>query len=183
MGILQHYFGGRVRGSYRIVWLACFVLSIRVMAQQCSNGMRIEGLVTDPSGAVISGAQVQAGSGDTAVTDELGQFALTCVPPGTVTVHAQADGFTAATTTANGQAGRTVHVGLQMTIAQVETEVRVQSDAASTLDNDRGRLGGNSPGVARKASQPRALVRTPSAYCKAYPTRFNNSFSTSASLG
>ena len=138
MGILQHYFGGRVRGSYRIVWLACFVLSIRVMAQQCSNGMRIEGLVTDPSGAVISGAQVQAGSGDTAVTDELGQFALTCVPPGTVTVHAQADGFTAATTTANGQAGRTVHVGLQMTIAQVETEVRVQSDAASTLDNDRG---------------------------------------------
>jgi len=32
--------------------------------QSCADGMRVEGTITDPSGAVIPGAQVQAGSGE-----------------------------------------------------------------------------------------------------------------------
>ncbi len=138
MRIVQDSLGGKLCGWYRVVWLACFLVSIRMMAQQCSNGMRIEGLVTDPSGAVIPGAQVQAGSGDIVATDALGQFALPCVPAGAMPVHAQANGFTAATTTANGQAGATVHITVQMNIAQLETEVRVQSDARNTLDTSQG---------------------------------------------
>ena len=138
MGIVRKFFGGKLCGWYCLISLACFLLSIEMMAQQCSSGMRIEGVVTDPSGAVVPGAQVRAGSGSTVATDALGQFAIACVPPGTATIHAQASGFTAATTTAEGSVGGTVRVTLQMNIAQLETEVRVQSDAPNTLDTSQG---------------------------------------------
>ena len=61
----------------RIAVLAWLLVPTALMAQpRCANGMRIEGAVTDPSGAVIPGAQVQAQDGEKASADALGQFIL-----------------------------------------------------------------------------------------------------------
>ena len=123
----------------RIVVLAWLLVPVLSIAQQrCVNGMRIEGSVTDPSGAVIPGAQIQAQSGEGTTSDAAGQFVLECVPASEVTLHAQANGFTPATVTARSQAGGTARVNLQMAIAQVETELRVTADAPATLDTERG---------------------------------------------
>ena len=122
----------------RIALLLWLLLSVRAVAQQCDGSMRIVGVVTDPSGAVVPGAQVHASTGESATTDELGRFTFACVAPGAVTVHAQADGFTAAAATASAQTGGTAHVTLRMDLAEVNTQVSVRSDAATSLDNDRG---------------------------------------------
>jgi hypothetical protein len=123
----------------RIAVLAWLLVPTALMAQQrCANGMRIEGAVTDPSGAVIPGARVQVQDGEKTTADALGQFVLECVTGGEVTLDAQADGFTAARATAKAQAGGTAHVSLKMNIAEVQTEVRVAADAATSLDTDHG---------------------------------------------
>ncbi len=82
MRIVQDSFGGRICGWHRVVWLACFLLLPEWWRNSARMCMRIEGVVTDPSGAVVPGAQVQAGSGDIVTTDALGQFVLACVPAG-----------------------------------------------------------------------------------------------------
>src|SRR5580692_13215637 len=57
---------------------------------QCSNGVRIEGTVTDPAGAIIPGAQVQSSDGEKTTTDAKGQYVLPCGPVGTVKVRVEA---------------------------------------------------------------------------------------------
>lgn len=124
---------------YRFVVLASLLVPAVSIAQQpCVNGIRIEGVVTDPSGAVIPGAQVQTQDGEKATTDALGQFALACTPAGEATLHVQADGFTPVMVTASAQAGGTAHVNPKLAIAEVQTEVRVAADTATSLDIDHG---------------------------------------------
>ncbi len=53
-------FSVRLRRIARFAWV---LIPAASMAQPgCVNGMRIEGIVTDPSGAVIRGAQVMTAS-------------------------------------------------------------------------------------------------------------------------
>lgn len=130
---------GKLWGWSRLSVLALLLIPAGTMAQQpCVHGMRIEGVVTDPSGAVIPGARVQADNGDKTTTDASGQFVLGCAPVGEAILHVQADGFTAATATASAQAGGTARVSLKMNIAEVQTEVRVAADATAALDTDHG---------------------------------------------
>jgi hypothetical protein len=42
--------------------------------QACANGVRVDGTVTDPTGALIPGAQVQTGDGQKTTTDAAGRF-------------------------------------------------------------------------------------------------------------
>jgi hypothetical protein len=122
-----------------MVLLVSLAIAAACMAEQpCTNGVRIDGVVTDPSGAVIPGAQVAAGDGQKTDSDATGQFAFACVPTGAATLSAQAEGFTPAATTAHAQAGGHARVNLQLGIAQVQAEVRVAADAATSLDTDRG---------------------------------------------
>lgn len=124
----------------RIFFLACLlVLAAPSFAQQdCASGMRIEGVVTDPSGAVIPGATVHAQDGETTTADALGHFVIACVPASKTTLRVQADGFTPVTVAVIAQAGGSVRVTPQLAIAQVQTEVRVTADAGASLDTDHG---------------------------------------------
>jgi hypothetical protein len=116
-----------------------FLTLVHASAQQpCVHGMRIEGNVTDPTGAFIPGAQVRTDTALTTVTDASGKFVLACVPGVHTTLHAQAVGFTDVTQETTGQIGGTLHVTLKMTLAQAQTEVRVTAGAATTLDNESG---------------------------------------------
>jgi hypothetical protein len=122
------------------VLLVGLLFSGAALAQQsCIRGMRIDGVITDPTGAVIPGAHVQAGTGATGVTDATGHYAFACVSVTSTTITADADGFAQATAHAHARAGGAAHVNLQLAVASVETDVKV---GANTNGADDGRTAG-----------------------------------------
>ena len=127
-----------IAGQKYVVLLVGLLFSGVALAQQsCMRGMKVEGVITDPTGAVIPGAHVQAGSGATGETDATGHYAFACVPVTSTTITADADGFAQATARAHARAGGAAHVNLQLAVASVETDVQVGANAA-----DGGRTAG-----------------------------------------
>ena len=117
--------------------VATFFFSQLMLAQQpCTSGIRAEGTVTDPSGAMIPGVQIRATNGTSALTDEAGQFSLSCIPAGS-TVNAAAQGFNPASVNATGTNGSTIHLSIQLTISNVESVVQVDAQTAA-LDDTNG---------------------------------------------
>ncbi|MDE1175686.1 MAG: TonB-dependent receptor [Edaphobacter sp.] len=110
-----------------------------VIAQtSCPNGIRIEGAVTDPSGAVIPGARIQTDDGHEVVTGSDGAFQLPCVSKASTEVRVQAAGFTAVRAMAAGSPGSVVRISLQMPVTAVQTDVQVSADEAVPLDISQG---------------------------------------------
>lgn len=108
------------------------------LAQQtCTSGIRIDGIVTDPNGAFVSGALVQSGDGNRTQTDDAGHFMLPCVSPTSTTVSVQADGFAQGTARVNARAGNAAHIHVQLTIAAVHTDVQVSTEPTG-VDTDAG---------------------------------------------
>jgi Carboxypeptidase regulatory-like domain len=105
--------------------------------QTCTNGMLVEGTITDPTGAVIPGAQVRATNGETAMTDTAGHYVLSCVPATSTTLTVQADGFADGSASARAHQGESAHVNLRLAVASVETDVQVGADA-SGIDSSNG---------------------------------------------
>jgi hypothetical protein len=117
---------------------AALLYAIQVPAQQrCTSGIHIEGTVMDPTGAVISGAQVEAADGQKTVTDTSGAFLLPCVPITAATITVQADGFTQGVTKVEERAGGNAHVRVQLPVAAVQTDVQAVDDATA-MDADHG---------------------------------------------
>ena len=96
----------------------------------------MEGTITDPTGAVIPGAQVQAASGEKATSDPTGHYVLPCIPAISTAITAQAEGFATGTARATGRLGGTVRANLQLPIASVQTDVQVNADATG-IDSDQ----------------------------------------------
>ena len=112
---------------------------VLIHAQQpCTNGIRVDGTIIDPTGALVAGASVQSAAGEKTTTDATGRFTLTCVPAGSALITVQADGFAPSSVkAASRRPGEPVHVNLRLALAKVETDVQVGSDATS-MDADRG---------------------------------------------
>ena len=106
---------------------------VALAQQSCIRGMHIEGVITDPTGAVIPGAHVQAGTEARGVTDATGHYAFACVPATSTTITADADGFAQAVARAHARAGGTAHVDLRLAVASVQTDIQVDANA----DGDR----------------------------------------------
>lgn len=88
------------------------------------------GRVTDPLGAVVRASTIDIKSLDTglvrsAVSDDLGRFAVDGLTPGRYQVSAGFPGFEPSIRTVTVGAGRVVHVDLVLTIARQETMVVV----------------------------------------------------------
>ncbi|HEX9199129.1 MAG TPA: carboxypeptidase regulatory-like domain-containing protein [Acidobacteriaceae bacterium] len=80
-----------------VTLMALFVFTAQGFAQGGGN-VAITGIVMDPSGAVIPGAQVKVTQKNTSVirtetTNGAGQFNIPSLPPATYTVSVQANGF------------------------------------------------------------------------------------------
>src|SRR5271170_3781649 len=105
--------------------------------QPCATGVRVEGSVTDSTGAVIPDALVQATDGEKTTADAAGRFVLPCVPLSAATLTAQASGFASQTAKINAQPGGVARINLQLAIAQVETDVQVTADS-TPMDPDHG---------------------------------------------
>jgi hypothetical protein len=124
--------------NWRKVLLVAILLSPSLgNAQQvCSDGVRVVGVVTDPTGAAVSGATVNLGTVP-ATSDESGHYGIPCVHQTSFSVVAEASGFSPTTVQAHGRLGSTVHIDIRLTVASVQTDVQVHDDANS-LDSDHG---------------------------------------------
>jgi hypothetical protein len=114
--------------KYTVLLAGLLVSGVALAQQSCIRGMRIEGVITDPTGAVIPGAHVQAGTGAAGVTDATGHYAFACVPVTSTTMTADAGGFARAIARAHARAGGTAHVNLQLAVASVQTDVQVNAN-------------------------------------------------------
>jgi hypothetical protein len=64
-------------------------------------------------------------------TDATGRYIIPCVPNTTVAISAQASGFATSTSQIHGRAGSSVHLNLQLALAQVQTDVQVPADSSA----------------------------------------------------
>ncbi len=152
----------RANHTWKLVGMVVGILSpALVLAQQpCPNGTRIDGVVTDPTGALIPGAQVQAADGNKTTTDTAGRFVLTCVSVASETITVQADGFTPGRARVNKAQDGTAHVNVQLAIASVETNVQVGADATSVdADHGAGTRNLNAGDIQQLADDPNDFIQ------------------------
>ena len=125
-------------------WLKGLVLAGGLIApglsaqQNCPNGIRVEGAVRDPTGAVIAAAQVRAASGEHTTTDTSGHYVLPCIPSVSTTITVEADGFSRGTAQARNRRGGTAYVNLQLAVASVQSEVQVGGDSTELGEGGAG---------------------------------------------
>ena len=131
----------RKTGTMRLVWLlAAIVLcagvfSANLVAQTVTG--QISGTVTDPSGAVISGAKITltyalTGQQRSVVTDTSGVFTFPELVPGTYNVSIAAQGFQpySQTNIVVGASERVALHEIQLSVGNVSTEVTVTANEA-----------------------------------------------------
>ena len=131
----------RKTGTMRLVWLlAAIVLCAGMfsanLAAQTVTG-QISGTVTDPSGAVISGAKITltyalTGQQRSVVTDTSGVFTFPELVPGTYNVSIAAQGFQpySQTNIVVGASERVALHEIQLSVGNVSTEVTVTANEA-----------------------------------------------------
>ena len=108
-------------------------------AQRCADGLRVEGAVLDPAGAVVPNASIRGQNGVVTTTDAAGHYILPCIAAGASVLTAAAPGFSADNLPVNGRAGATIHLDFHLAIATVKTNVEVgDADSAVSLDADHG---------------------------------------------
>jgi hypothetical protein len=100
--------------------------------QPCASGVRVEGVVSDQTGAVIPGASVKS-EGTTVTTDAAGRYALACASVNAL-VTVQANGFADGAAAVPGRSEGEVHLDIKLAIESVQTNVQVSGDS----DNDTG---------------------------------------------
>jgi len=127
----------KTRWLWITVLAAVPVAPLAAAQQTCSNGVRIEGTVTDPSGAVIPGATIRSANGAMATADATGRYVLPCVRVGSTTLTVEAQGFAVGRAKASALPGGVAHVNLRLEIAAVQTDVQVGDDATA-MDADHG---------------------------------------------
>jgi hypothetical protein len=131
-----------------------------VAQQSCTNGFRVEGVIKDPTGAVIIGAQVQTSDEQRTVTDAAGHYLLPCVPTRANTIRVQAEGFAPGSAKINKPQRGVTHVDLQLDIAQVQADVQVSAEG-SGIDSDRssGTITLDTSSVQQLADDPDDFLR------------------------
>jgi len=127
--------------------------------QNCPNGLRIEGTVTDPTGAVIPAAQVHSATGESAATDATGHYVLRCVPTTSTNLTVEADGFTRGTAVARGHIGGTVGVNLTLAIPSVQENVQVDGETGTEDGDGAGTTVLNAKQVQQLPDDPDDLLR------------------------
>ncbi|HET9408208.1 MAG TPA: carboxypeptidase regulatory-like domain-containing protein [Candidatus Sulfotelmatobacter sp.] len=121
-----------VRALAVITALGVFLFAQIGAAQTTISTGSIQGVVTDPSGAVVSGAKViisnkATGRVITVATTSAGAYASGALTPGDYTLHIEASGFKSAETTLTVQVGVTATGNVKLQVGQSSQVVEVQS--------------------------------------------------------
>src|SRR5215469_12629464 len=126
-----------MRNMFKLI-VAVVSLALAGFAQTSAINGDITGTVTDPSGAAVAGATVNAtnietGCKQSAKTADTGLYRLTVLPLGTYELSVDAAGFAAARRTGIVlMAGQVATVNVAMTVAGTTTTVDVTATAAIT---------------------------------------------------
>src|SRR5688500_7398084 len=127
--------GKAMRTAGMILRLSVVVMlfSLSVIAQTITS--TIEGTVTDPNGAVVSGATVKATGTTlvaerTATTNDEGVYRLTALPAGTYTVTVSASGFTVSTANVELTVNKVAQLDVRLEIEGRTGQVTVTNEIA-----------------------------------------------------
>ena len=111
-----------------------------IWAQSLGNAGTIEGTVVDPSGAVVTGAEITLHNAVTGYSRSVasgsdGSFRLTNIPPNPYHLEVKASGFSIFAQNVDIRNSVPVQVKAMLALAGANTTVLVES-AAETLEND-----------------------------------------------
>ncbi|MGA8289190.1 MAG: carboxypeptidase-like regulatory domain-containing protein, partial [Acidobacteriaceae bacterium] len=131
-----------------LAWFCCigllfFCTSIAV-AQTITGSIR--GTVTDPSGAVVAGANVTATNVATGVTSQTvtnhdGLYNFQFLNLGNYTISASASGFTTSSTSPfRLQIDQIANIDVKLTVGSASTTVKVASSAGAILNTENATL-------------------------------------------
>ena len=134
--------------AYAIAALVCqgAALSAAPVAQETINYASVSGRVTDPSGAVVAGAQVTARHTETnvtatAATDGAGRFRFPYLKVGPYDITVRQSGFADATRQLTLTVGAAFELPVSLTVAGVETGVTVTAEPI-VLEAARSQIAG-----------------------------------------
>ncbi|MGB7353730.1 MAG: carboxypeptidase-like regulatory domain-containing protein, partial [Acidobacteriaceae bacterium] len=130
--LFEYSFNSRIKAR-RIcipIFVGMLAPTLAFAQQPCVRGIRVDGVVTDPTGAVIPVAHVETSSGATVLTDATGHYVFACEPGTSITITADAAGFAKATAHAHARMGGAAHANLRLSVALVETNVVVDPNAS-----------------------------------------------------
>ena len=123
-------------GSKMFLFVGVSLMPASAVSQSdCASAASVQGVVTDPTGAFVGGAQLQTLNGVGALSDAAGRYILKCIPAGETTVQLQAPGFAPTTKTISTRAGETARWDVQLTLATVETDVQVSAQSNDITDD------------------------------------------------
>src|SRR5215472_10651398 len=140
---IHHHLQKRLSYLVPILWIV-LLLVVPLQAQRTSGTIR--GLVTDPSGAVVSGAVVvirndETGSTRTVNTNSQGEYVAPELPAGTYAITVNAPSFKEATATAVAlHVSSTQVLNLQLQLGSTSEQVMVNADALQ-VQTDSAALG------------------------------------------
>jgi hypothetical protein len=127
-----------MRSGTIAAFLLASSLTLAHAQQHCTDGLRIEGVVFDPTGAALPNATIAANKINT-TTDATGHYILPCVAVNASHLTATAPGFSPDNRPVQSHPGETVHLDFHLAIATVNTNVEVgDADDATSLDADHG---------------------------------------------
>ena len=115
-----------------VVTAVLVLLCAGMMAQTTVGTGSVVGLVTDPSGAVLSGVKVTITSVSTGqtidtTTNSAGSYTSGPLSPGAYKVQLSQKGFSSVSTTTTVQVGNTSTVNAKMSLGQETTTIEVQA--------------------------------------------------------
>jgi hypothetical protein len=118
-----------------LISLALFAFTAHVFAQGGGN-VAITGTVTDPSGAVVAGAQVKVVQKNTSVTridtsNSNGQFNVSPIPPGTYSISVEAAGFKQYMQDVVLLADQTRNIDIHLQIGDTSQQVTVEASTVA----------------------------------------------------
>jgi hypothetical protein len=146
-----------MKANWKVTAIVLAVLSsVAAKGQQpCTSGLRVEGIISDQTGAAIPGARIQAAD-TTVTTDAVGHYELPCVGANEV-ITAQANGFAKGVALIPSRSTGRAHINIRLAVASVQTDVQVSED--TDTDNGGATTNLNSKTVQGLADDPDDFLR------------------------
>ncbi len=145
-------------------WAVLIFALLAIPAFPQSSTGRVVGVVTDPGGAVVTGAKVTVKNVDTGITVESitgpdGRYQVLQLPVGKYTVGVQQSGFESALTPPNElDINQTLRVDVHLALGAVSQTVAVEATAAQ-VETENVTVGGTVTGAAVQGLCPSQWAR------------------------
>jgi len=124
----------------KILVVSCVLFwTLTSHAQELGTAV-LNGDVTDPQGAVVSGAQISArnlatGATRSTTSSKAGLFVFNDLPPGTYQIKAESSGFAASLATVRLQVGQQANLPIRVSVGRAQTTIEVEDVDATELVN------------------------------------------------